>query len=208
MTMRPTIEHVSHDQFDSYRWWEPQRFRRDPRWFYGTLQGAKRGANTARPDTLDTPLIPLVQALTRAGLATLPSCSGHFPTEGDLRSLHRGLEYDANFIRSIGLTLRCTEDGAMVVLRDPLWVVPSYEDWVGEVRKYRGVGRIGVLFASGDSRLAKVQASLLGLTNVQTHEKTGPTGTTLTILTRATTEQERDQLWLTVARRVDRSLRD
>jgi hypothetical protein len=207
MNQRPTIEHVAHDQFDSYRWWEPQRFRRDPRWFYGTLQGAQRSANTARPDTLDTPLIPLVQVLTRAGLATLPSCSGHFPTEGDLRALHRGLEYDANFIRSIGLTLRCTEDGSMIVLRDPLWLVPSYEDWVGEVRKYRGVGRIGVLFSRGDSRLAEVQASLSKLSNVGVCEKKSPTVTTLTILTRATTERERDQLWLTVAQRVGHSLR-
>lgn len=95
----------------------------------------------------------------------------------------------------------------MIVLRDPLWVVPSYEEWVSEVRKYRGVGRIGVLFSSGDSRLAKVQASLARLPSVWVQEKTGPTGTTLTILTRATTEQARDQLWLTVARRVDQALR-
>ncbi len=200
-----TIDHVSHDQFDSYRWWEPQRFRRDPRWFYGTMQGSKRGANTARPDTLDDALRPLVQVLTTSGLPTLPSCSGHFPTDDDLRSLHRGLEYDGNLIRSIGLTLRCTENGDMIVLRDPFWVVPSYEDWVVEVRKYRGVGRIGILFKTRDPLLTAIQRALRSVPGVKTYTAVNGDDTVLTILTRATNETARDQLWALVARRVQRA---
>ena len=166
------------------------------------MQGGKRGANTARPDTLDDALRPLVRFLTLVGLPTLPSCSGHFPTEDDLRSLHRGLEQDGNLIRSIGLTLRCTENGEMIVLRDPFWVVPPYEDWVVEVRKYRGVGRIGILFKTYDPLLRAVQRALRNVPGVKTYTAADGDNTVLTILTRAPNETARDQLWALVARRV------
>jgi hypothetical protein len=203
-----TIDHITPDQFDTFRWWEPQRFRKDPRWFYGTIQGNKRGANTARPDTLDDALQPLVRFLTIVGLPTLPSCSGHFPTEDDLRSLHRGLEHDGNLIRSIGLTLRCTENDEMIVFRDPFWVVPPYEDWVVEVRKYRGVGRIGILFKTCDPSLPAVQQALRYMSGVKLYTMIDGDNTVLTILTRTMNETVRDQLWALIARRVRSAIDD
>jgi len=96
----------------------------------------------------------------------------------------------------------------MIVLRDPFWVVPPYEDWVVEVRKYRGVGRIGILFKTCDPFLPAVQQALRYMSGVKLYTMIDGDNTVLTIVTRTLNETVRDQLWALIVRRVRSAIDD
>lgn len=113
-----TVTHVPVELADGWRWWEPQRLQKGPRWFYGVRKGSQfRPSLTAAPETVDGPLRPLVAMLSVAKIQTLPSCAGHFSSPAGLRETYAELSRDAAWIRGHGLTVRCSETGELRTLR-------------------------------------------------------------------------------------------
>lgn len=197
--MRPEIRHIPSDEFSSYRWWEPQRAHHSPRWFYGARQNGPRSAAHAREDTVDRALRPLMAACRAAGIATLPSCSGHFPPETTLRGLYRGLQQDKGWVRSFGLTLKCTESGTLRVYRNPDWKLPNYDTWAQPIRAQRGIGLIGLRFAKDDTRAAPLSRDLNKIPGVCAYLTNAGIELTLEIHTRAITPEQRDAQWRKIA---------
>ena len=203
MNRTPTVTLVKPDAFDEYRWWEPQRLHRDPRWFYGVRGDNGRAAKHPTPNTVDAPLRDLVSACVRAGVTTLPSCAGHFPSEQGLRRVYAGLRRDAEWVRSYGLTLRCSESGSLQVYRNPAWTLPDYETWAAPIRQDAGNGRIGLVFDLGSAAPERIQASLVGLIEVCTHiQQTGSGERIVEITVKSRNRKERDYLWYEVTRRL------
>jgi hypothetical protein len=199
--MRPEIRHIPSDEFSAYRWWEPQRAHRSPRWFYGDRHAGPRAAAHARESTVDRALRPLVAVCRAAGIATLPSCSGHFPPEATLRGLYRGLQRDRTWVRSFGLTLKCTESGTVRVYRNPDWKLPAYDTWAGPIRAQRGVGLIGLRFATGDPRAEPLARALSEIPGVCAYLTNAGPAVTLEIHTKANTPGQRDAQWQAIADR-------
>lgn len=203
MSRSPTVTLVKPDAFDEYRWWEPQRIHTDPRWFYGVKSNAGRAATHPTPNTVDAPLRDLVSACVRAGVATLPSCAGHFPSEQGLRRVYAGLQKDAEWVRSYGLTLRCSESGSLQVYRNPAWTLPDYETWAVPIRRDAGNGRIGLVFNGSSDTPERIQAGLVGLTGVCTHIRQAHDGQRITEITvKSRNRKERDYLWYEITRRL------
>lgn len=199
--MRPEIRHIPSGEFSAYRWWEPQRAHRSPRWFYGDRHAGPRTAAHARESTVDRALRPLVAACRTAGIATLPSCSGHFPPETTLRGLYRGLQRDRTWVRSFGLTLKCTESGTVRVYRNPDWKLPDYDTWAEPIRAQRGVGLIGLRFAKGDRRAESLARTLSEIPGVCAYLTDAGVAVTLEIHTKANTPGQRDAQWQAIADR-------
>lgn len=146
MITAATVAHVPVEESDGWRWWEPQRLQRGPRWFYGVRSGGKsRPSLTATPETVDGPLRPLMAMLSAAEIQTLPSCSGHFSTLRGLRVTYAALCQDAKWIRGHGLTVRCSETGELHMLRSPGWRLPSFAAWAAPTLAANGHGRIGLV---------------------------------------------------------------
>lgn len=191
----PTISLVKPDQFDEYRWWEPQRLWSEPRWFYG-MKESQRASKHPTPDTVDAPLRELVEWCRSKGIGTLPSCAGHFPTERGLRRVYLGLRKDAVWVQSYGLTLRCSESGTLQVYRNPEWKVPDYETWAAPIRRDAGNGRIGVIFPVDDPRRLKVIQALRGIEGVCAFGR--PFGVEITV--KSKNKVHRAYLWACVTR--------
>jgi len=204
--MRPEIRHIPTDEFSAYRWWEPQRAHRAPRWFYGDRHAGPRSAAHARESTVDRALRPLLAVCRTAGIATLPSCSGHFPPEATLRGLYRGLQRDRTLVQSFGLTLKCTESGTVRVYRNPDWKLPTYDAWAKPIREQRGVGLIGLRFARGDARAVPLARALSKIPGVCAYLTDGRVALTLEIHTKASTPGQRDAQWREIANTAARHL--
>ena len=141
-----TVTHVPVELADGWRWWEPQRLQKGPRWFYGVRKGDKaRPSLTAAPATVDGPLRPLGAMLSVAKIQTLPSCAGHFSSPAGLRETYAELSRDATWIRGHGLTVRCSETGELRTLRSPGWRLPSFAAWAAPALAANGHGRIGLV---------------------------------------------------------------
>jgi hypothetical protein len=141
-----TVTHVPVELADDWRWWEPQRLQKGPRWFYGVRKGGQaRPALTAAPETVDGPLRPLVAMLSAAQVQTLPSCAGHFSSPAGLRETYAELSRDAAWIRGHGLTVRCSETGELRTLRSSGWRLPSFAAWAAPALAANGHGRIGLV---------------------------------------------------------------
>jgi hypothetical protein len=193
--MQPEIRHVSALRFNDYRWWEPQRVSTDPRWFYGFAEKGPRAATSARLDTVDRPLRPIVALCQRAGIQTLPSCSGHFPPEKTLRALYRGIKRDRAWVRGHGLTLRCSESGTLKVYRNPSWAIPPFEQWAEPVRKAHGIGRIGFVFSDIDPRVIPLIQALRNIDRVNAYATRLQRAIVVTLTTSARNPAERNMLW-------------
>lgn len=144
------VAHVPPGDADRFRWWAPVRTGAAahlPRWFYGEPwpAGTTRPAATARPETLDALVAPVVGSLHAAGRPTLPSCEGHDCPEPWLVAAWRGLQWDARQIAGPGLRLRCSETGETRTFRAPGWTAPPFDAWAAPVRAWRGRGRVGWL---------------------------------------------------------------
>jgi hypothetical protein len=145
MLTSATVSHVPIEEADGWRWWEPVRLHPGPRWFYGVRGVQVRPATHPDPATVDVDLRPLVALLHRAGLPTLPSCGGHFASLESVRESYRALQLDAAWITGHGLTVRCSETGALTVLRAPGWRLPPFRAWAAPVIAGNGHGRIGIV---------------------------------------------------------------
>lgn len=161
MITRATVTHVPVEASDRWRWWEPVRPHGGPRWFYGVQGVQRRPASHPDPSTVDRALRPLVGLLRRAGLPTLPSCEGHHPDPRKLRAAYRALQRDAAWISGHGLTVRCSETGALTVLRVPGWQLPPFPAWAAPVLAASGHGRIGIVVPPSWARrwAAAIEAS-------------------------------------------------
>ena len=205
--MRPKIHHVPVERFNDYRWWEPQRFHKSPRWFYGfPAQNHHRVASSARLDTVDRHLRPLVSLCQQKNIPTLPSCAGHFPPEKTLRALYLGIKRDSTWVRGHGLTLRCSESGTIKVYRNPVWSLPTYEKWAIPIRKANGSGRIGFAFNPFDPRLHRFCEIIRNIDRVNTYTTQSEHATIVTLVTLARNKGERDTLWKKVFLALKRSI--
>jgi hypothetical protein len=194
--MRPKIQHVPVERFNDYRWWEPQRFHKSPRWFYGfPAQNHHRVASSARLDTVDKQLRPLVALCQQNNIPTLPSCAGHFPPERALKALYLGIKRDSAWVRGHGLTLRCSESGTIKVYRNPTWSLPPYEKWAKPIRKANGSGRIGFVFSDTDPRVIPLIQSLRNIERVNVYATRRQRAIVVTLTTSARNPAERNMLW-------------
>ncbi len=161
MITEATAAHVPIEAADRWRWWEPVRLHPGRPWFYGVRGSETRSASHPHPQTVDRPLRPLVVLLRRAGLPTLPSCAGHHVTVQGLRATYRALQRDAVWIAGHGLTVRCSETGALSLLRVPGWRLPPFPAWAAPILASSGHGRIGIVVPSNVARrwAATIEAS-------------------------------------------------
>lgn len=126
--MQPLIQTLSpamvpRRAFAFNRW-----YRGQGPWYYHRVQRMKVSAARELPANaqaeLDPPLRPLCQLLHEHGLATTPSCAGHFYGDGYFRRVWEALQCEAEAIRTEGLLVHDTENGIGYCFFDPGYRLP------------------------------------------------------------------------------------
>jgi hypothetical protein len=134
-----------HD-FAAYRWLVPVGVEHPSGWHYG-LRRRRPHPGSAQVDarTLDPDLRELVLRLHREGVRTLPSCQGHFGwCPRRVQQAARDLAAQEPLLRR-GLLMRDVETGVVYRARDAAWRAPSERTLLDGVRRWEGVGYLGVI---------------------------------------------------------------
>ena len=117
---------VGPHRFAAYRWLVPVGVPHPSGWHYGLRRGqgpsspVYRGSMRVDPETLDADLRELVTGLHRIGVATLPSCQGHFGWCAErIKQAARDVAGQESLIHR-GLVMRDIEDGSRMMVRRPV----------------------------------------------------------------------------------------
>ncbi len=101
---------VPHEEFHRYKWLHPEKT--DTKWYYRVP--AKGGLTIPRNpnfySTLDPEIHDVVKRLHAGGIATTPSCSGHFHDKKIYEDLFMGLSETREMIQDKGIFLIDPED--------------------------------------------------------------------------------------------------
>jgi hypothetical protein len=142
---------VGPHRFAAYRWLVPVGVPHPSGWHYGLRRGqgpsspVYRGSMRVDPETLDADLRELVTGLHRVGVATLPSCQGHFGWCAErIKQAARDVAGQESLIHR-GLVMRDIEDGSRVMVRDPSWRAPSVRQLAEGVENIEGIGYLGIV---------------------------------------------------------------
>lgn len=130
----------------------------DPLWYYHAPARTHRLSDDPKfYELVDPPLRELVRVVRAAGLATTPSCSGHFYTKGRFARIWENLERDAAAIRGAGLVLRDSETDACHLFRDAAYALPwaSFAAYFEEVDRLQRGGYIGIVLPATATGLAE-----------------------------------------------------
>jgi hypothetical protein len=117
---------VPHEAWDKFVWLLPHETGKEP-WYYAAPRETAKHELPSEPEfmkTVDPALRPLVGWLHSRGIPTGPSCAGHDITKRGFDEIYKGLERDADKIRTDGLLLRNPEDGSDYVMIEPDYALP------------------------------------------------------------------------------------
>lgn len=191
-------DYVPPEEFSHCAWFEP--LRPGVRWFYHRARGGPRTVQPAVLDeTLDSDLRPVVAAVRRLGLETLPSCAGHSVDVFYVLRLYEQLCRDAVDVRGLGLPLRDVETGEEVFWQDPEYQVPwrSSEELEAELRAHEREGALGLV--GRRPVLAAVACRLLSVPHVRLSEESGA----LWLRVHAPSQGWQQRAWCAIAERLD-----
>jgi hypothetical protein len=164
-TELPQIADLHADIVPHNYWALSTWYRANPVWQYHRRATASELAtrpHAASADTADPEIRDLCALLGRHGLATGAACQGHNYPLAHFQRVWDELAWEAEFIRSVGLTVMETATKASVVFRNPDYYLPwfNFEEFHRRAGEQLAVGRVGVLLpASGDEALASLLRS-------------------------------------------------
>ncbi|HEX7009365.1 MAG TPA: hypothetical protein VF184_05255 [Phycisphaeraceae bacterium] len=98
-------------------------------------------------ELIDPDLRPLCRLLHRLGLATTPSCQGHFYPKSYFQRIWAILEREGEWIRTDGLVVRDSETGLLQVFHDEHYQLPwpDAEAFCREAMAQQSRGYLGIL---------------------------------------------------------------
>jgi hypothetical protein len=115
---------VPHEDFHRFKWLQPEAT--DTKWYYRVPHrgNIKIPNNPNFYHTLDPELKDIVQGLHSAGIATTPSCSGHFHDKSVYEDLFMGLSESCEIIKDKGVVLVDPEDGREYFYKNSHYKLP------------------------------------------------------------------------------------
>ena len=131
---------VAAEHFGQKRWWRPART--GAAWFYHTPAPSRPPSFMRDYHTVDPQIRRLVMLLHAKGMATLPSCSGHWPNKQWAKRCYDDLLGDVHKIRYIGEQMIDVETGERTIFKDMYWGLPwgSWDHFLAEAQEYNGQG--------------------------------------------------------------------
>jgi hypothetical protein len=130
-----------------YRWFKPKEHND---WFYYTplrkpLISTKQDHEIIK--TLDQPLIDLFMLTSLNGYKTLPSCSGHFLTNNEIKEKYNCVLKDLKKIKNQGLVIKDTENDKTYRYSHKNYptVWDSYSTFKDDIENHMRVGYIGII---------------------------------------------------------------
>lgn len=141
---------VPHEDFYKYKWLLPKG--KKSKWYYAKESNGfyQLPSSDRFLESLDEELKESVSALHEKGIATTPSCSGHFYDENYYSGVYQDLIRECQEIRDSGLELIDPESDESIIVRDPKYMIPWNEKTFIERGLGHGhIGTIGVYDPSG-----------------------------------------------------------
>jgi len=134
-------------RFRRYRWVLPLGVEHTSRWHYGVGRSNPHMGNLdVDLSTVDEPLQPIVAELNAMGIATMPSCAGHFGERPErVLQAARDMAAQEGLIRGPGLRAVDIENGDEIELRDHSWRAPSASKLMNDFHSWSKVGYLGVV---------------------------------------------------------------
>jgi hypothetical protein len=152
-TLSPAM--VPRRAFAFSRW-----YRGQGPWYYHRVQRMEVSVARELPPNvqaeLDPPLRPLCQLLHDYGLATTPSCAGHFHGDDYFRQVWEALRCEAEAIRAEGLVVRDAENGRGYRFLDPGYRLPWSDgaSFRTQAQAQQRAGYVGALVSGDHGQLA------------------------------------------------------
>jgi hypothetical protein len=161
---------IPHSQFHSGSWFISVE---NPLWYYFKRQ--KNINHISNPDfmeSVDRPLQKLVRFLHSEGVATTPSCSGHFRTIQNYQKVFNALEKDGEKIRHDGLLVKNIETGKNFFYKSKHYHLPwNRETFLEKVVNYQRHGVLGMRL--GNRRKIKKNILELNIEGAKFKQKDG-----------------------------------
>ena len=141
MRLTPTL--IPHTQFHLGSWYIAVE---NPLWYYFLR---KKNNNIISDsnfiESVDAPLKELVQFLHHKGIATTPSCSGHYRDVKEYEKVYTTLEEEKKLILAEGLLLKDIETGKICLYKNKEYRLPwSRQDFLDKVIRYQHHGVLGI----------------------------------------------------------------
>jgi hypothetical protein len=188
-------------------------YRANPVWQYhrraGEAEIVARSLDAANP--VDPEIRDLCALFARHGLRTTAACQGHFYPLAHFQRVWGELTWEAEFIRSVGLTVLDAGTQSSVVFRNPDYYLPwfNFDEFHRRAGEELAVGHVGILLGSTDSAelaplLQSVACDAGALTMSFDIEAAGVLGhPVFSIVVRAADPRERARAWEQVTGRFE-----
>lgn len=96
--------------------------------------------------TLDKDIIPIIDFLYSKGIATTPSCSGHFYNIENYKNIYQSLEKECLLIKNEGISLIDPETNKDYFFKDKNYELPwTLDEFINKVMNYQHKGVIGFI---------------------------------------------------------------
>jgi hypothetical protein len=171
-------------------------------WYYHTprVEPSEELSPKFLEATLDPPLRLLALGLNSLGYTTLPSCSGHYKSAGELNEAYDALVADARIIRKSGLELIDVENGNILTHRDASWHLPWDRREFARVAsgtEGRPEGYLGFCVPKSDAyKVGKVVDDAVSSTMGTRYEtKRSPTGYVFELRVHTGKQKSQDDAW-------------
>ena len=143
----------------SYEWWVPISGRED--WYFWTPRaGSHPGSLELDYTTADEDMQELLPVLHRAGIATMPSCTGHRPVRDNIMPRLDAIDRCADLIRGNGLLFENVETGRLGFYANRSWVPPNKAELAQNALRESMVGYLGMVDQRRTGRLEQVHRHL------------------------------------------------
>lgn len=147
--------HIHMWEAPNYEWWVPLSGREE--WYFWTpREEAHSGSLELDYTTADEEMRDLLPMLHRAGIATMPSCTGHRPEPENIMSRLDAIDRCSQLIRGNGLLFENVENGSLGFYLDRNWIPPDKSELARMATRDSMVGYLGMVDPDRTGKLKEI----------------------------------------------------